>query len=428
MAILSTPNGTKAPGLNFQLPDGETSVSIRAADDTDQDDGLQSYYVYAQGEHISSWVADQSATTRISPAMVLDERAEVDCIRQLKLVPTAVNGTNGISGEVHEHSAAVMIERTWISIYALWLKLQDQDVFAIAVPAEARHTQYLVATGLGVPSPFEQASAQADGSSLVLLLSREPFWQGAGAPDRFAWLRARPEASFPGINGHLGAFASQMSFTRKGNVCTTHPLRPPKPAPGTVLYSRFIVEMGQHLKLVHIDAQNPLHFDNYCKWQNSDRVNHGWRERGPDEKHRAYLESQRLDPHTMSLIFLWDDEPAGDSEVGWAKEDNTACFVNSNCNIHIGEFDQNSHMLVGEERFRGGKRYQAVATSIKHLCFLRDPRTQQVIAEPRHDLPSVPIQARFLPQERKKRFQLPHKTAVLFALQRDRFFSEGHFY
>ena len=412
--------------LEFRLPDGETSVSVRTSQDALLRKELN-HEIHVQDKHVATWQVHKDATTRVSPAMVQDERAEVDLIRRYEEAVVQTNGNgNGVSA--HHNHAAANLEHIWISVYALWLSLHDRDVIPIAVPPHSAAADYIVATGLGAPSPFESTTLQDNEEWPLLLLAREAFWQGAGAPDRHAWLRTRPEASFPGFNGQLGAFASQMSFTRKGNVCTTHPLRPRKPASGTVVYSRYIVELGQLLQLVHIDATNPLHFESYCRWQNSDRVNHGWKERGPDSKHRAYLESQRLDPHTMSLIFLWDGEPAGYSEVGWAKEDNTAPFVASNCNIHIGEFDQNSHVLVGEEKFRGGKRYQAVATSIKHLCFLRDPRTQQVVAEPRFDLPSVPIQARFLPQERKKRFQLPHKQAVLFALQRDRFFQEGHFH
>jgi hypothetical protein len=38
-------------------------------------------------------------------------------------------------------------------------------------------------------------------------------------------------------------------------------------------------------------------------------------------------------------------------------------------------------------------------TSLKHTCFLRDPRTDVVIGEPRFDLPIVPRLIAFLPQE-----------------------------
>ncbi len=41
----------------------------------------------------------------------------------------------------------------------------------------------------------------------------------------------------------------------------------------------------------------------------------------------------------------------------------------------------------------------AVMTSMKHACFLRDPRTEVVVGEPRADLPIVPRLIAYLPQE-----------------------------
>ena len=38
-------------------------------------------------------------------------------------------------------------------------------------------------------------------------------------------------------------------------------------------------------------------------------------------------------------------------------------------------------------------------TAMKHACFLRDPRTDIVVGEPRYDLPIVPRLKLFLPQE-----------------------------
>ncbi|KAF4973034.1 hypothetical protein FSARC_567, partial [Fusarium sarcochroum] len=117
----------------------------------------------------------------------------------------------------------------------------------------------------------------------------------------------------------------------------------------------------------------------------------------------------------------------GYMEIGFVKEDNVAAFIGAGCNIVVGEHDQNTHFLVGEEKFRGGKRYQAANTSMKHLAFLRDPRTRQIIGEPEYGKNNLKIQERFIPIEKKKRFHLPHKTSMLIALSRDRFFQEGHF-
>ncbi len=409
----------------FKLPDAVTGVWI---DQKRKGSNGGIKYVVGSGESIlAQWTSDE-AQTRISPAMVNDDRAQFDTLFHLQLLGATVDAASPFSAEVPNYQ----LMQAWAAVYALWLHPDHRDNDLIAISVENSHLgEYLRCTGLGVISPFSPtpaADAAGDWDKTIYWLHREAFWQGAGAPDAQHWLQSRPEVtSFPGFNGTLGVFASQIGFTRKGNVCTVHPVRPPKPKPGTVVYSRFVADLGQQLQIMHIDAANPVHFETYKRWQNSDRVNAAWKERGPDEHHRAYLAAQLADPHTMSCIFSWDGELAGYTELGYVKEDNAACFFGAGCGITVGEHDQNSHIIQGEERFRGSVRYQAVATSIKHCCFLRDPRTRQVVAEPAFDLAHVHIQSKYLPQEKKKRFHLPHKTAMLFALQRDRFFQEGHF-
>lgn len=405
--------------LSFKLPDAVTDVWIASSADA----GL---YVVGSGDKAQARWATDGTQTRVSPAMVNDDRADVGLVLHLELLDSAFDSTSPFSSDTPNHE----LMQAWAAVYGLWLHPdhRDCDLIAISLPT-AQLGEYMTCTALAVVSPFPpDTAAEGDQGQTIYWLLRDAFWQGAGAPDAQHWLRDRPEVtSFPGFNGTVGVFTSQLGFTRKGNVCTVHPVRPPKPKPNAVIYSRFVVELGQQFQILHIDASNPVHFETYKRWQNSDRVNLAWKERGTDEHHRAYLAGQLADPHTMSCVFTWDGELAGYTELGYAKEDNAACFSGSCCGITIGDYDQNSHIIQGEERFRGGLRYQAVATSIKHCCFLRDPRTEQVLAEPRHDLSHVKIQSKYLPQEKKKRFELPHKTAILFALRRSRFFQEGYF-
>ena len=147
---------------------------------------------------------------------------------------------------------------------------------------------------------------------------RASFWQGAGASLARHWLRS--PIAHPSLSP-LCPFPFFESFTRGEHVLTTHPRRPPKPAPGSVLYARYICAVGQMLKFTHIHASNPQHFEAYQRWQNSDRVNVGWREKGPEEKHRAYLADRLADPHIMGFIVEWDGEFAGYGEMSWVKED-----------------------------------------------------------------------------------------------------------
>ena len=75
-------------------------------------------------------------------------------------------------------------------------------------------------------------------------------------------------------------------------------------------------------------------------------------------------------------------------------------------------FFQGTHLLIGEEKYRGKHRFTACMVSLKHACFLRDPRTEVVVGEPRYDLDIIPLLATFLPQEVRKEVELPHKRAV----------------
>lgn len=298
----------------------------------------------------------------------------------------------------------------------VWLRRDPYERLPVRAKSQGL-LHYLTYTGLGFTPPDAATPNQ-------LLIDRSTFYQGAGAPEGLFWLQS-PWIKPTHFNVPLAntTFPLTLSFTRNDRVITTHPLRPPKPAPGTVVYSRFIPAIGQHLTLTHIDVNNPEHFAAYSRWQNSDRVNLGWRERGDDDHHRRYLLSQLDDPHTISFVFAWDGELAGYSEASWSKEDSAAAYVGGR-----GNFDSGTHFLIGEERFRGKHRFATVITSVKHLCFLRDPRTDIVIGEPRYDLNIIPLLQEYLPQNILKEVELPHKRARFSELSRERFFLEGQFY
>lgn len=262
-----------------------------------------------------------------------------------------------------------------------------------------------------------------------MLLDRGCFYQGAGAPLGLGWLQM-PVPNAAGRFGGLttSSFPRTMSFTSRTDppVLKAHPLRPPKPILGQVCYRRFIPAVGQTLELTHLDPHNPTHFEAYKRWQNSDRVNVGWKERGPDEHHLNTLLGVLADPHKMAFIMSWDGEPAGYGEASWNKEDGISAFVPNESGV--GDWDQGTHSLVGEEKFRGGRRYAAYITSLKHFCFLREPRTDIVVGEPRYDLAVIPLLKTYLPQFVVKEVELPHKRAVFFNMTREDFFHKAQMY
>lgn len=125
----------------------------------------------------------------------------------------------------------------------------------------------------------------------------------------------------------------------------------------------------------------------------------------------------------MGYVVSWNGQLAGYGEANYNKEDGMAAFVGG-----CEDYDQGTHLLIGEEKFRGRHRFASIMVSMKHMCFLREPRTNTVIGEPRYDLPIIPLLKAYLPQDVVKEVELPHKRAVYFVLKRERFFLEGQFY
>ncbi|TBU99610.1 N-acetyltransferase [Pseudomonas dryadis] len=191
-----------------------------------------------------------------------------------------------------------------------------------------------------------------------------------------------------------------------------HPLRP-TPARGA-LYSRFIPWLGQTLTLEQADPDRDLAAFN--RWMNSPRVAQFWEEEGSLEQHRAYLQKQLDDPHTLPLIGRFDGQAFGYFEVYWAKEDRIAPFYDAE------DYDRGLHLLVGEETFRGKAFYTAWFSSICHYLFLDDPRTQRIVCEPRHDNQRQIANFDRSGFAKVKHFDFPHKRALLVMLSRERFF------
>lgn len=71
-------------------------------------------------------------------------------------------------------------------------------------------------------------------------------------------------------------------------------------------------------------------------------VNVGWRERGPDEKHRTYLADRLADPHIMGFVVKWNGELAGYGEMAWVKEDPMGTYVGG-----LGDYDQGASLVLG---------------------------------------------------------------------------------
>ena len=195
-------------------------------------------------------------------------------------------------------------------------------------------------------------------------------------------------------------------------ILRRHPRRAPKPR-GEV-YRRFDARLGAWVSLRTLEIDQDL--ERFNRWQNNPRVEKFWQEAGSLEQHREYLAKLEADPHALTLIGCFDDQPFAYFEAYWAKEDRIAPLYPAD------DYDRGIHMLVGEEAHRGPHKVASWLSALVHYLFLDDPRTQRVVAEPRADNGKMIGYMQDQCFHCDKEFDFPHKRAALMILGRERFF------
>lgn len=272
---------------------------------------------------------------------------------------------------------------------------QAEALWALAYWCFANDTQ-LQAVRLQLDSvePALLASGLLVGEGSELRIERSSFWQLPGP-----FLRTASSAGYP----------QQMVMHPTGR---RHPRRAPKPV-GEV-YRRFDATLGAWISLRTLDIDEDL--ERFNRWQNSARVAAFWQEEGDLSKHRRYLEELAIDPHVLTLIGCFDDQPFAYYEAYWAKEDRIAPFY------EVGDYDRGIHMLVGEESHRGPHKVASWLSALTHYLFLDEPRTQRVVAEPRADNARMIGHMQAQGYHKAKEFDFPHKRAALMVQSREVFF------
>ncbi|KAG7285655.1 hypothetical protein NEMBOFW57_007947 [Staphylotrichum longicolle] len=292
-------------------------------------------------------------------------------------------------------NGAPSLAPVWNVIHAIYLAHPTYEYFRLTLKGQGKDVlkDTLLATGLAIdhPKPRWDARGPPAGTRTPivtgegeLLVLRSSFWQGAASPmgPRPIWVVGdgtdshlqKPLASYPIMPEN---FQITNKFPDGEPVFTRHPTRRPKPRPGSIVYSRYIPELDAHFSLEAVDWQNAEHLQLFNTWQNDPRVAAGWNETGTLDQHREYLRKLHVDPHVLCLFGRFDQSRFAYYELYWAKEDH--------CGAHFdaGNYDRGRHSLVGDASFRGPQRVNAWYSSCIHYCFLDDPRTANVVGEPR---------------------------------------------
>jgi len=242
---------------------------------------------------------------------------------------------------------------------------------------------------------WQQGLLNGDPDRGELQIERAAFWQLAEP-----WLKAPSASGYPQL--------ARMSNGRR------HPLRPPKPT-GEV-YRRFDARLGSWISLRALDIESDL--KHFHRWQNHPRVLEFWQEDGSLEQHREYLQKLAADPHSLTLIGCFDDQPFAYYEAYWAREDRIAPFY------AVDDYDRGIHMLVGEDNHRGPRKVESWLNALVHYLLLDDPRTQRIVAEPRADNARMISYMQSHGFWKEKVFDFPHKRAALMVQSREVFFEQ----
>jgi hypothetical protein len=233
-------------------------------------------------------------------------------------------------------NTAPTLGQIWLMIYASLSLSPDHEYFRLNLQGSGKEElrNDLIAVGLARQHPLS-ADAKSQTPSDEVLILRGTFWQGAGSPfgPRPVWLA--DQIFLKSTSSDLSSYPLMpLAYTQTTKFPTTrihahHPVRPAKPTPGSVIYSRYIPHLQEDFSMVALDYENPEHLNLFHTWQNDPRVAQGWNETGSLEQHRTYLKNLHEDPHIITLLARFEDVFFAYFEVYWAKVLFETSFLNS---------------------------------------------------------------------------------------------------
>ncbi|KAM4054543.1 acetyltransferase (GNAT) domain-containing protein [Hirsutella rhossiliensis] len=327
--------------------------------------------------------------------------------------------------------------QAWLLLYVFFTLRPGNESIRLELrgPGAATLAQQLIdlllATSQAPPSGTAESQTSHSGLDEALVVARQgTFWQGAGSPfgPRPVWLpegtpRSLRSSSGPSPSYPIAPLHHTITVASAGDPQdphryqqSYHPIRPAKPAPGALIYSRWIPHIKETFSMVVLDWENEEHLGLLHGWMNDPRVSQGWHEEGTLEHHRQYLRTIHDDPHQMAVLARWDDTFFGYFEFYWAKEDRLGGYYDA------GDFDRGRHALVGDVRFRGPHRVSGWWSSQIHYLFLDDPRTMYVVGQPKISDPTSSLYDLIHGFRIDRFIDLPHKRSTVNGCPRGKFF------
>lgn len=320
------------------------------------------------------------------------------------------------SSIVWDGESTPTLGQAWLIVYVLFTIRPEEEFIRLSLDGKGSEAlaDQLRATVLAVNHPLGNSHNMGLPEELVLL--RASFWQGAGSPfgARSVWVPA------DGAGTTYGSQAppplTYVMTDDPGSALVWHPRRAPKPRPGSTIYSRWVPHLKENFSMVALDYTNSEHLNLFHTWQNDPRVSQGWNETGTLEQHREYLRKMHQDPHQLAVLAAFEGVFFAYFEIYWAREDKLGAYYPSL------DFDRGRHSLVGDVRYRGAHRVGAWWSSLMHYLFLDDPRTTQVVGEPKFTNSTVLAYDLVHGFGVDKFVDLPHKRSALMKCSRERFF------
>ena len=311
------------------------------------------------------------------------------------------------------------LAQVWLIIYMIFTQSPNNETFRLDLSGRDQDTlsSQLRQSTLAIQHPAPSRSSDKEAPIDQLLILRSTFWQGAASPigQRSAWI--------PSGGCSSNIITTDYTMTTKipsfNQVHAYHPRRSSKPIPGTTVFSRYIPSLDEHFSMISLDYTNAEHLNLFHTWQNDPRVAAGWNETGDLDHHQTYLKDLHEDPHVLTVLAYFDETPFAYFEIYWAAEDHLGAHYKA------GDFDRGRHALVGNPNFRGRHRVNAWWSATIHYIFLDDPRTMQVVGEPKFVNTSVLAYDLMHGFGVNKFVDLGHKRSALMTCSRERYFQLG---